>query len=1028
MSAVTLVHDAAAGRTRFRVEAMRSAPALARVLEEQTLLFPGVLEVTANPLTGSLLVRYDPAVTGSAILLSFIGALVDSAPWAQGAPPRQSGTGASKTARRRKGRDANQDSEPWHRMSADLVAAKLKTSLFRGLTSSQASRRLGRYGRNEVPDIPRRPRGAILTDQLISAPGVMLSAAAVFSMITGAVTDALFISGALVGNVALGFFTEDYAERTIQSLRQVGAAQARILRDGRRSRIPIEEVAPGDILILEPGHVAAADGRLIRVEKLVMDESLLTGESVGQPKTVSSIDQPELPIADRANMIYAGSAVSSGRGAAVVTATGLHTELGRIRTLIRESPDTPPPMSRELQRLGSTLAMLSVGVCAGFGALGILFGLPPVQVLAVMASLAVSAIPEGLPTVATTTLALGMKRLRESNVVIRRLPAAAALGSATVLCVDKTGTLTENRMSVRCFVLNDAETEIAETADNVRCVRHGQYISPQDDPALLSAMQVGALCTEAELTPGRDGGWDAIGSSTEQALLLTAIRAGVDVPRFRTEMQTHEIQERSPGRNYMISLHDRLDGGTELLVKGAPEEVIALCSAEVSPDGMGELSPRRQIQLLEWNERLAGRGLRVLGLARTVLQPGEVWNGSHRRLAFVGLVGLDDPVRGGAREAVEQLARAGIRTIMLTGDQRITAASVGRAIGLGNGSAARVANAAAIQESLASGQPLPDVLARVSPDQKYTIVRLLQDRGHVVMMTGDGINDAPALKAADVGVAMGARSTQVARDLADVILLDDNLGNIPVAVSQGRTIFDNIRKSLRFLLASNLSDIGLVGASLLLRSPFPLTALHLLWMNLVTDVFPAIALALEHPEPDVMLRPPRPPGEPLLTRSLWRLVGREAAVIAAATYGTYAWSLSRYGAGARSRTVAFNTITMSQILYALACRSERPGIAGAGGQGNRYLLSCLGISAAAQALTTLLPPLRLLLGTTPLSASDWIAVATGSGAVIGLTEGLKMLPSPGPRQIAAGNASDNSSVLPLPAPFPISQRPAEMRG
>ncbi|MDQ2731980.1 MAG: cation-transporting P-type ATPase, partial [Armatimonadota bacterium] len=893
--------------------------------------------------------------------------------------------------------------QPYFKWSPEAVAKELRTVPSRGLSAAQVSRRMGRYGRNEVPDIPRRPRSAIMKEQVFTIPGMMLSAAAGFSALTGASTDAIFIAGALVANVVVGYLTEDYAERTIQSLRQVRTPHARVLRDGRRAKISISEVVPGDILLLEPGHVVAADGRVVRSEKLVMDESLLTGENVGQAKFPDTIERDDTPLAERCNMVYAGSAVASGKGAAIVTATAMRTELGQIRTLIGEAPDTPPPMSRELQRLGGTLALLSVGVCAVIGVTGILMGLPLVEVLTVTASLAVSAIPEGLPTVATTTLALGMKRMRAQNVVIRRLPAVAALGSATIICVDKTGTLTENRMSVRCFVLADVETEVAGalSTGGIRCIRRGQTVSPQDDPLLLAALQVGALCTEAELTRLPDGEWDAVGSSTEQALLLTAVYAGIDVPRIRAELELKELQERAAGRNYMVTMHQGMGGRSEILVKGAPEEVLALCSNERTTDGEVALTGRRQQQILQGNARLAVRGMRVLGLAQCHLEPGEHWNGPHGRLSWIGLVGMEDPVRGGAREAVEQLAKAGIRTLMLTGDQRITAEAVGRAVGLGEAGEVQVADASAIEECLASGHPLPDVLARISPADKFKIVQLLQNRGHVVMMTGDGVNDAPALKAADVGVAMGVRSTQIARDLADVILLDDNLQSLPIAISQGRTIFANIRKSLRFLLASNLSDIGLVAGALVLRLPLPLTALHLLWMNLVTDVFPAIALSMEPSEPGVMDEPPRPSKEPLLTRSLWRIISREAAIIAAATFGSYLWAVVKYGAGARARTVAFTTITMAELAYAISCRTEKPGLAGASGRKNSYLWACLSISALAQVAAVTFPPFRLLLGTTPLGLADWLTVALGSGAALAATEGLKLLPATSSRALVA---------------------------
>ncbi|HLV82046.1 MAG TPA: HAD-IC family P-type ATPase, partial [Chthonomonadaceae bacterium] len=486
---IQIVHDVVPGRTRFRIGRMRSSPAVAKAVEARVLEADGLRSVEINLANGSLLALYDPARLDSerlrrrieAALMVLLPAPAEPQPAPRAplqqtrpagrparslaaAPPAGKAVGVSAPARRpapaaRNGRDAKSENRQppagetpapagpeWITWPAGAVARQYRTDSDQGLTAPEAARRARQYGHNEVPDIPRRPRSVLLREQVFSVPGLMLSAAAVFSILTGGVADAVFIGGAILANAAIGYFTEDYAERTIQSLRQTRAPHARVLREGRRAKINIEDVVPGDILLLEPGHVVAADGRIVRSDNLVMDESLLTGESAGVAKTTQPLKRADLPIADRANMVYAGSAVASGKGAAIVTATGLATELGRIRTLIGAAPDTPAPMTRELQRMGGLLALLSGVVCALFAVVGLLMGLPPLEVLLLSASLAVSAIPEGLPTVATTALALGMKRMQQQNVVIRRLPAVSALGSSTILCVDKTGTLTENRM------------------------------------------------------------------------------------------------------------------------------------------------------------------------------------------------------------------------------------------------------------------------------------------------------------------------------------------------------------------------------------------------------------------------------------------------------------------------------------------------------------------------------------------------------------------------------------------------------
>lgn len=1008
--AAHIVHQRVPGRVRLRVPRIRHRPSIALYIEERMRRTRGVLAATAAPEAASVLVYFDPTALDPGRILQLVehAALESEAPRPVPVPAPPAPGRIARMAARVTHRPApaiplplEELSPTWHSASVERTVAAFHANPDSGLTQQDAVRRLSSAGRNEVPDIPRRPRSAIVRDQVTSVPSLMLTAGTAFSLVTRAMVDAVFIGGAVIANAVIGYLTEDYAERTIQSLRHTRTPQARILRDGRRTKVPIAQVVPGDVLLLEPGHVAAADGRVVRADDLVMDESLLTGESAGQVKVTGAIQPPNVPIGDRRNMVFAGSAVQSGKGAAVVTATGLNTELGRIRTMIGEAPDTPPPMTREMERLGGILALLSIAACGVFAVAGLAMGLPTIELLAVAASLAVSAIPEGLPTVATTTLALGMKRMRAQNVVMRRLSAVAALGSGTILCVDKTGTLTENRMEVRSYVLGCGDIEASALGESVRFVRKGHAVSVQDEPVLQSALEIGALCTEAELQRPPSGGLDAVGSATEQALLLTSARAGLDVDRLRSAYALLEKVSRASGRNYMATIHRSPLGADEVLVKGAPEEVLALCSRERLVTADGPLAAKRRTELLAENERLARQGQRVLALARGRIQPGESWREQDRSLTWIGLVGMEDPVRGSARDAIDRLDAAGIRTLMITGDQPITAETVGRQVGLGDGDRIRVATAQAIRRSRDTGERLPDVLCRVSPADKYEIVQILRDRGHVVMMTGDGINDAPALKAADVGIAMGVRSTQIARDIADVILLDDNLTSVPTAVGHGRTIYSNIRKALRFMLSSNLADLGLVGAALVLRLPFPVTALQLLWMNLVTDVFPAIALAMEPAEPDVMRQKPRPPAEPLLSRPMWRVIGRESALIAAATMGSYLWALSRYGAGARARTMAFSTVTLGELAYVAACRSDRPQSArNVLFRGNRPLGWCVGLSAGAQ-LLTFLPPLRGLLGIVPLAALDWLVVAAASAAVLGGAEALKRLPAPAESEEAA---------------------------
>jgi Ca2+-transporting ATPase len=652
-----------------------------------------------------------------------------------------------------------------------------------------------------------------------------------------------------------------------------------------------------------------------------------------------------------------------------VTGTGRESELGRVRTLVAETSAPPTPVERQLDRTGRSLVAISLGCCAGALGLGLLRGVALGEMLRTTISLAVAAVPEGLPAVATTTLALGVQRMFERRMVVRRLAAVEGLGATTVICADKTGTLTENRMRVAAWHVGDCE-----------------YAHPpagRADPALESAMVIGALCNEAEID---EVGRPLKGSATETALLAAAQALGVDYRTLRARYRLLGIRPRLEGEHWMATVHE--DGTRRLLaVKGAPEHVLARAAFHREDGALRPLTAERRQAILRANAHMAGRGLRVLGLASRVVEPE--CEESYDDLTWVGLVGLTDPVRRGVREAIAACRNAGIRTVIITGDQARTAAAVCRELDLVRNGHVRVVEAAHLalldEAGLREEARHAHAFARVSPAHKYQIVRALQTGGEVVAMTGDGINDAAALKAADIGVAMGARGTEVARDVADVVLLDDDFGSIVQAVQHGRTTHTNIRKVLTFLLGSNFSEILVTVAALAVGFARPMSPIQFLWLNLVSDVLPALALALEPPEPDVMARPPRDPAEPMLSGRVLARVGADAALLAAGTLGVYHLALARYGPGARAGTLAFETLTSAQLLYALSCRSERrSGFSGL--HRNPLLAGVVGGSLGLQILAVAAPPLRRLLGTTPLSAADWGLVAAGVAMPLAVRE------------------------------------------
>ena len=674
------------------------------------------------------------------------------------------------------------------------------------------------------------------------------------------------IAAVVAINSTIGFTTENEAERTISSLKTLVHPSAVVIRNGARRRIDARQLVPGDLVILEPGTYVGADCRLIEADRLRIDESSLTGESAPVLKQSELVGEAVTPISDRFNIVYMGTLVTGGKGRGIVVETGFSTEIGKLQALIGETSAPQTPMERELNAIGNQL----VWVCGAVCGLVFLVGVIRREALALIAkttiSLAVASVPEGLPAVATTTLALGIRKLNEHRVIIRRMEAVETLGEVQTICFDKTGTVTENRMSViRVFSAN----RVSELK-NGDFFRKGRKISPGKSLELLGLAEICILCREADEKETEQV------SSTEKALLDFAVHCGLGItgmderyPRIKTTFRTEDHQ-------FMATLHLAGAAGSFLAVKGNPVQVLAMCSTQLVRGKPVPLDKRDISRIEVENERMAGEALRVLGFARR-LSENEESPDELSGLTWLGLTGMADPLRPGMRELIAGFHHAGIETIMLTGDQSPTAYAIAKALGLSREKPVEILDSTRLADidskTFTALAQRVHVFARVSPAHKLQIVQALQGAGKIVAMTGDGVNDGPALKAADIGIAMGHGGTDVAREVADVVLEDDNLETMILAVGHGRSIFENIRKSLRFVLSTNFSEIMVMFVAGAAGMGYPLNAMQLLWINLISDIAPCIALALEPPAPDILDRPPRDPGAPMIARSDFKRIG-----------------------------------------------------------------------------------------------------------------------------------------------------------
>lgn len=871
-----------------------------------------------------------------------------------------------------------QPTHSWHQLATARVLELIAADAHAGLSPEEASARLARYGANALPKPAPRSGLAMFCDQFKELPVILLAGSTVLSMLTGGIADGMVILCVIVVNGVIGYVTESKAERTIQALTRDEDPGVLVVRLGDEVTIAMQEIVPGDLIRLMPGSLVPADGRILEARDLTVDESALTGESMPVTKSVAPIDDPDLPLADRSNMVYRGTLVTGGSGVAIVVATGRASQVGQLQSMVTEVERPDTPMQKQLKHLGERTVIMAGIVCGGVFVLGLLRGQPFGAMIRTAVSLAVAAVPEGLPTVAITTLALGIKKMKAQHVLVRRLDAIETLGAVQVLCFDKTGTITENKMRVVQASLAD----LMLTVESGKTRAKERELTTVDTPELLRLLEIGALCSDVKLEPNGAGGPKLSGSSTEAALVEHALAAGVDVIALRSAHPTLQVEHRTEERKWMATTH-RISDSTRYLVavKGSPMEVLERCQSWLKGGQVVPLTSDERRIIRRQNDRMAGEALRVLGIAYQ--EHDSEPDASEEGLIWVGLTGLADPPRPGLPALFEKFRRAGVRSVMITGDQSATAYAVAKQIGLAVDGELQTLDSIELEKMdpdvLADVAPRIQVFSRVSPRHKLRIVQALQKSGLVVAMTGDGINDCPALKAADIGVAMGGGGGTVAREVADVILERDDLSSMLTAIEHGRVIHADIKKAVRFILATNLSEILLTLTSVAAGFGEGMTPVQLLWINLVSDIFPELALAVQPPEHDVLDRPPRDPEAKMFSKEEFRHMAVEGSFLTLGAMAVYTYGVKRYGMSSpQARTVSFVALSAAQLLHAFSTRSERNNIFDSVPVAkNPYLpLSVIG-GIGLTILTQLVPGTRSWLGSGRLMPFiDW-AVATG---------------------------------------------------
>ena len=894
-----------------------------------------------------------------------------------------------------------QNGHNWHAIASEDVLRELNTFEKQGLTTEEVRRRLGDFGVNELAEAPPVTFWQMLWEQFNNFVVILLIVAAGISAIVGDFIEATAIMAIVILNAALGVIQERRAEQSLAALRRLAAPEAHVIRDGHHATVPSNQLVPGDLVLLETGNFVPADIRLLEAVNLRIEEAALTGESVPVKKDAAARLNEDIPIGDRTNTAFMGTVVNYGRGKGVVVSTGMHTQIGMIAEMLRSVEQEPTPLQKRLDQLGRTLGWAALAVCGLVFMVGWMRGIPALEMFLVAVSLAIAAVPEGLPAVVTISLALGMRKMIKRHALIRRLSSVETLGSATVICSDKTGTLTQNEMTATRLWADGRFLEISGGgySPEGEFSINGKPVRMTDYQGALTTLWVAAINNNASLeVTGKSNGrktYRMIGDPTEGALVVAAAKVGARSEDLNSAYPRVEEIPFDSERKRMVTLHELRDPRPEdispfddelvkpkgyvVAVKGAPDLVLDLCSHyQRMDDSTAGIDERQRMKILRANDIMSQGALRVLGMAYKVIQdkPDNIFaDGTENNLTFAGLIGMIDPPRSEVPPALMTGRRAGIRTVMITGDYPQTARAIAESIGLLR-PGKQVLTGADLDRMddnrLYREVDDTDVFARVSPEHKLRIVDALREHGEVVAMTGDGVNDAPSIKRADIGVAMGITGTDVAKESADMVLTDDNYASIVSAVEQGRVIYSNIRKFVYYLLSCNLAEIATIFLATLTTGASPLTPLQLLWLNLITDGAPALALATEEGDPDIMDHPPRPPSEPIINPLMRVGLVVQTVAITAVTLGAYFLGLELFpGKPLVATTMAFVTLSFSELLRAFTARSERYPILKIGILNNRLMNIAVLTSLSLLLAVVYIPFLQPVFKTVPLTWEQW---------------------------------------------------------
>ncbi|MBM4461855.1 MAG: HAD-IC family P-type ATPase [Chloroflexi bacterium] len=890
--------------------------------------------------------------------------------------------------------ESNNKPARWHNLGIEETLRTLDSDPS-GLSETEAQKRLHQYGPNELTEKGKTSPFLVFLRQFASPLIYILLVAAVVELAAmHKPTDAAVILAVVTINSIIGFVQESRAERAMEALKRLAVPHAKVLRQGTVTRISASQLVPGDVILLEAGDKVPVDARLIEAANLSVDESILTGESVPVEKFIGAIDG-EATVADMGNMAHMGCAVVNGRGVAVVTATGMNTEIGKITARVQETKPPPTPLQRNVARLGRYIGILVLSIIAVLILIGVAEGYSLEEMFTLAVAAAVSAIPEGLPVMVTVVLALGMRRMAKRHALIRKLTAVETMGAVTAICSDKTGTLTESEMTLRQVYLCGRTIEItgAGYRPEGEFLENGQKIDPQKDESLSLALRISALCNDSTLKSDGDK-HQLLGDPTEGALLVAALKAGLSQKALQEEQPRLAELPFSSEKRYMATLHPCQDGLAVVYVKGSVDKVLAM-SRRILENGVPhELSAEKKDDIEQKNLQMASKALRVMALAYADCSPApEQLSHEHLdgSLTLVALVGMIDPPRQEAKKAVADCKRAGIKVMMITGDQKATAVAIAEELSLPPGEAVTGLELGQMSdEELNNRVERISVFARVEPIHKLRIVNAMKSRGYTVAVTGDGVNDGPALRAADIGIAMGIKGTDVAREASDMVLTDDNFASIVAAVEEGRVIFGNIRRSVFYLLSTSAGEIFTWLIAILAGFPLPVVAVQILWINLVTDGVCTIPLGLEPKHSNVLEEPPRRHKAGIVYKGmLWR-IAFIALFMSLGTFLIFRWELPRVGLE-EARTIAFCMLVAFQWFNALNARSDQQSLFKLGLFSNRLLLGGIGLAIILQAMVIYAPPFQRLFHTVPLGFGDWGVVVLMAGGILVIEELRKLV-------------------------------------